>query len=304
MAATTTVQNVIDRAFEELGVVSTNSVAGLAQAPMIRYVNAAHRKLLNQPEILWDFLAKNYSFDIKADSTLATTATAGSATITITDSSTWPTAGRIILDGEEKDFTANAANVLTLSVPLTASHTEGTLTTLCYAFPSDARKPNELWIKGSVGDGIGLRYNYQDIRMFETLRCSSYDLSTIPNSQRNFFWLNGYIHLPYHTDTRLAILKYTKEPSTLTAASGVGGVLDIPDNEVQLLDYIYESVIARCYKVLKRYDRMGAHMGVAKEILDEVVAEAETKTNKVYNVAPKTSFGGIANLRYRRHYHG
>lgn len=302
MPATTTVQNIIDRVFEELGIVSTNSIAGLAEPAMIRYINSAQRKVLNQPEILWDFMSKSYSFNIKADSTLSVAATAGNTSVTITDSSSWPASGKVIIDGEEKTYTANAANVLTLSSALTADHSSGTIVSLCYAFPTDARKPNELWIRGTTGDGRGVRYNYEDYRMFETLRLSSasittVDLFSLSEAYRVFFWHDGYMYLPYHTEARLGLLKYTKEPTTLDSS---GDILDIPDHETRLLDAIYELVLARCYKVMKRYDRAGQHAGLAQEIILEVVGEAETKTNKIHNKAPKTYFGKLTSSISRR----
>lgn len=299
MAATTTVQTIIDNVLAEVGVVSTNSVTGLSTANLTRYVNSAHKELLNHPDLTWDFMIDTYAFDIKADTTVATAVTAAALTATLTETSTWPSSGRAVVEGEEWDFTANASDVLTIPASQ-ASHPAGAEVTLCYAVPSDFQKVDELWIKtASTAVGRGVRYNYLDFRMIDTLRfgmqrglafrTSRIDVSgALPSFSNNFFVHGSYIYLPYHTDTRYAFMKYSRSATHLSTTSGAGGILDIPDDQERLFDFIYDTVLARAYKILKRYDRMKEHMALAKSTLDEIVAEHQTKTNKVHAKQVKT----------------
>lgn len=296
MATTTTVQTIIDNVLNELGIVSSNSVTALSTTNLTRYVNSAHKELLNHPDCLWDFMMRTYAFDIKADTTVATAITAGAVSIVLTETATWPSTGRVIIEGEEFNYTANAADTLTVPA-CQASHPVGAEVTLCYAIPSTMRKPEELWIKeSSTTVGRGVRYNYQDFRYFDTLRFSSRRAQTFRTSRidtygafsnqvNNFFCHDGYLYLPYHTDTRYGILKYSKEATRLTSTSSI---LDIPDHEERLFEYIYETLLARGYKVLKRYDRTKEHMALADRIKMEITSEHAQKTDKVHARAIRT----------------
>lgn len=299
MAATTTVQTIIDNVLNELGIVSTNSITGLSSTNLIRYVNSAHKELLNHPDCMWDFMMKPYAFNVKTDTTIASAVTAGDLTATLTETATWPTTGRAVCEGEEFNFTGNAADVLTITAAQ-ADHPAGAEATLCYAIPSDFQKPEELWIKsGSTLTGRGIRYNYLDFRMVDTLRFgvtkslafrqSRIDTSgALPTYANNYFIHDGYIYLPYHTDARYGFMKYSRAATRLTTTSGAGGILDIPDDQERLFDFIYETVLARGYKVMKRYDRMKEHAALAQSILNEVVAEHKEKTNKIHSKHIKT----------------
>lgn len=296
MAATTTVQTVIDNILNELGIVSSNSITGLSTANLTRYVNSAHKELLNHPDCLWDFMMRTYAFDVKADTTVATAITAGDVSIVLTETASWPSSGRVIIEGEEFNYIANAADTLIVSA-CQASHPAGAEVTLCYAMPNTMRKPEELWIKeSSTATGRGIRYNYQDFRYFDTLRFGSRQSQTFRTSRidthgafsnqiNNFFYHDGYLYLPYHTDTRYGILKYSKEATRLDA---VGDILDIPDNEERLFDYICETVLARAYKILKRYDRTKEHLALADRVKMEITSEHAQKTDKVHARAIRT----------------
>lgn len=294
--ATTSVQTVIDNVLAELGVVSSNSVASLSETNMIRYVNSAHKELLNHPECVWEFMMETLAIDIKADSTLALQVLAAAGTASVSETSTWSTAGRVVVEGEEWNYTNNAADVLTIPASQ-ATHPAGSEVSLCYAMPSQFQKPEELWIKSNASTvGRGIRYNYMDFRMADTLRfglnrsmalrTSRIDTSgAYSQYSNNFFIHKGYLYLPWHNDVRYGLLKYSKKATTLTA---VTDYLDVPDSEERLFDFIYDTVLGRCYKVLKRYDRMKEHMQLAADTLAQIVAEHQQKNDKIHSKQIKT----------------
>jgi len=294
--ATTTVQEIIDNVFDEAGVNQPTSIRSLSLTNMIRYVNSAHKKLLNHPDLVWDFMMKTLAFDIKADTTLSGNAPLASTSVLLSETSTWPATGRVVCEGEEWNFTHNAADVLTIPVSQ-ATHPGGSEVTLCYEMPADFQKAEELWVKSNASTvGRGIRYNYLDFRMIDTLRfglakslafrTSRMDSSgALPTFANNFFTHDGYLYLPYHNDTRYGFLKYSKKAYRLT---DVDQFLEIPDNEERLFDFIYDTMLARVYKLLKRYDRMREHLQLADNTLTEIVAEHQQKTNKVHARQIKT----------------
>jgi len=150
----------------------------------------------------WSFLEADLLRTTIADTTLASDYASGAVTITLTDSSTWPTASSSIygflLEGDiAETWTGNAANVLSGLAGLQVAHSSTGNPDInpLYYLPSTIAKPTRISV-----DGTFLEY---------------IDPENFSNYSNRFTIMHGYIRIPDNDGSEVLRIPYYKEAVTL-----------------------------------------------------------------------------------------
>ena len=101
-------------------------------------LNIVYSEAFNDQRMKQSAREKDISFNLANDTTLAADAAAGDTTLSLTDSSTFRTAGKVLLTSEIADFTGNAANTLTGVTNLNIAHISGEVVRQLYPLISIA----------------------------------------------------------------------------------------------------------------------------------------------------------------------
>lgn len=104
-------------------------------------------------------LAKQLFVVVPSATTMSTTTVAGISSLPVSDSSSFPASGAVFVEGEVLTYSANVANVLTLTGAAQSPHTSGAEVSFAYPVPSDWGKPVDCMLATS-----GDFYDFQDDR--------------------------------------------------------------------------------------------------------------------------------------------
>lgn len=175
------------------------------------YPLATVKKMLNEGESSfisekdnWPWLESDLLFTTIADTTLASAYTAGDSTLTLTDSSTWPTASSttygLYLQGDiSETWTGNAANVLSGVSGLQVSHAVTGLPPIrpLYKLPSTIGKPSRVYVNGTQIDYI--------------------DEPSMDTTSNRFTIYQDYLRIPENDGSEVLRIPYYKNAVELTA---------------------------------------------------------------------------------------
>lgn len=101
-------------------------------------LNAVYADAFNDQRMKQSAREVDISFNLANDTTLAANASAGAITLSLTDSTSFRTAGKVLLQSEIADYTGNAANTLTGVTNLNVGHTAGEVVRQLYPLSSIA----------------------------------------------------------------------------------------------------------------------------------------------------------------------
>lgn len=152
----------------------------------------------------WPFLQKKYLFNTAADTTVSTAISAADTSAVLSATSTWPTAGAGFVEDDIFTHTGNAANTLS-GIPASGTgafdiaHAAGKDVKPIYAVPSDFWKANML------------KVNSQE------LTPDDYRLVDLTGSKYAIY--QDYIFLPVQTSAVIAVLYYSKKPTTMSSGT-------------------------------------------------------------------------------------
>lgn len=222
----------------EFGLSEDNGNEGTSSSAVLEYINKAHETFINQKA--WKFNLQLYTTYFVKDTAVATdfTNTGGATTsVVLSDTSTWPSTGKIIVDGDIIDYTANnGSTTLTCTTStIDRNHVSGEKVFFLHKMPTDFSKMAQFFI----GDTPQFP---EDIRADKE-----------PNAQR--YWqhlitkdtgvLETYIQLPWNSSKRTGYIKYSKMAVDLTVQDVSVYVLQIPIPNYY--DFIKYAVFSRLY---------------------------------------------------------
>lgn len=179
-------------------------------------MNEIYEEVFNQPNKQVNVRTDEHEFETIEDNTLNGAIEPADTSIVLDDSSEYPASGRILIENEFIDYTANdSLTTLTCSVTaISNNHADGITVRPCYALPSeiDKEKVQHLNIDG-------LPYDIVD---FTTM------LNTNISNNRNYAIFDGYILLEKGNDVMGAIFIYTPAMTRMTTGTDITTL--IPNN--------------------------------------------------------------------------
>jgi len=194
----------------------TSGSEAFPSAMIYDVMNEIYEEVFNQPNKQGDVRTDTYAFETVEDDALNGAISAGDTSIVLDDSSEFPSSGRILLDNELIDYTANdGSTTLTCGASaISVDHADNKTVRCCYALPSgiDQEKVQSLIING-------LPYDIVDIEDMMNSNKSSY---------RNFAIFEDYIVLPLNADAQNAFFIYTPVLTRMT--TGTDKPTLIPNN--------------------------------------------------------------------------
>ena len=160
-------------------------------------------------------MEETINFDTSVDTELDGDIDSGDLSITLADSTGLPSTGTIIIDDDIITYTANAANVLTVT-GVGSAHEGGSQVRRIYSMTnlgiSDFDKP------------IYLSLNESEIQYYDGRGGLDLDRYEIDN--------DDFLHLPFNSEARRAAFKYKKLVTTLSADSDT---FLIPDDYITMV---------------------------------------------------------------------
>uniref|UniRef100_A0A6M3J9B5 Uncharacterized protein n=1 Tax=viral metagenome TaxID=1070528 RepID=A0A6M3J9B5_9ZZZZ len=179
-------------------------------------MNEIYEEVFNQPNKQVNVRTDEYEFTVVEDTTLDGDLTAGDTSIVLADSSSFPSSGRILIENELVDYTANdGATTLTCSASaVSVDHSDGKTVRCCYALPSEIDKEKAQYLNIN-----GLPYNIADVAQILDENIDHYRMYAI---------YEGYIMLPKGEDAYGAIFIYTPALTRMTTGADIPSL--IPNN--------------------------------------------------------------------------
>ena len=179
-------------------------------------MNEIYEEVFNQPNKQVNVRTDEYEFETVEDTTLDGAIAPGDTSIVLDDSSSFPSSGRILIDNEFIDYSANdGATTLTCGASdISNNHTDGETVRCCYALPSeiDQEKAQDLNING-------LPYVIRDVaEMLDENR----------DHYREYAIFEDYIVIPQGMDSYGAIFIYTPAMTRMTTGTDIPSL--IPNN--------------------------------------------------------------------------
>lgn len=131
-------------------------------------------------------LAKQVFLSVPAPTTSSAAVAAGDTSFPVSDSSAFPASGAIFCQGEVLTYTANVANVLTLSSPAASAHESGCAVSAAFAVPADFSKPVD-----AMQSDDGSIYEYVDDRAEKPAGTRWYTVKPGTGTTGDYFWFPG-----------------------------------------------------------------------------------------------------------------
>lgn len=273
---------------DEFGLSEDNDNAGTSSTAVLDYINKAHENFINKKA--WKFNIKLYTTYFVPDTTVvnAFTNTGGATTsVTLSNTSTWPSTGKIVIDGDIIDYTANSSNILTCTTSsIDRNHSAGEKVYFLHKMPTDFSKMAQLFI----GD---ICYFPEDLRAEKSPNPERYWQHLLVTSNGE---LETYIQLPFNATQRTGYLKYSKVATDLTAQDESTYVLQIPIPNYY--DFIKYSVFSRLYDHQEEQD-MSIKYFKRAEIELKLATSFDSKQHNSINVPIRSTWDNPKSLLYR-----
>ena len=242
--------NVVDDAFDEIGVDSGNSMAGLTQAEMEDWGNRFAKLFIEKCKVKSQ--EDTYSFRTLTDSTIS--AAAASAAVSLTTASTvtvlgYPTSGMILLDHIPYTFSAFTTTTMTVEA-LDRAYASGDTIQIGYSAPTNFGKPITLTVDGA-------RFELQKWGRQEQIESN------------HFAIIDDYIFLPEAIGAALDVTLhfYTTASNTLTTASNM--------ELYQMWDqFVVYKLAARGFRLLYYEEKAQMYENLALQVLAQARQQA------------------------------
>lgn len=235
----------------EFGLSESNSNTGTNAENVLEYINKAHETFINRRH--WTFNTELYTIKKLADTNVNALFTTSAASIVLSDTSTWPATGKIWVEGDIIDFTANNG-VDTLTVvtsTISRQHEAGENAVLLYEMPSDFAKPAEVRVDKTI-------YNPDDQR-------NDYEPKAKTFWQYHIVDLSGvytiYLQFNRQSTSGIIYIKYARKPVDLTDTTPTTYYLDVPNPHY--IDFVKYTVMGRLYRHLEENNKAIDYEGKA-----------------------------------------
>lgn len=261
-----TVGDLIDQSRSEtLGSVSS-SLTALQDKALIKQLDRINKKFIRsahteQDNEGWSWMHGQDEFKTHAKTSLSAGISEGNGTVSVADSSAFPTSGRLAIETNENsldfvDYSANAANVFTVDtgtrkLGVTIDHLNGETVYPMYALPSDFAKIQEIYVNGR-------EYSYVETKL-------------LPPSGK-YTVVDGYLLLPDGHSSEDITLQYEKKATDLyTGDTGVDRPksTDIPEDFER---YAVEQLNSYIFMKRRKREDAAAAMQIAQVELDDALA--------------------------------
>lgn len=220
--------DVVDEAYDILSVDGdSNTFPGMSRANFNKFANRFNKEFVDSVKVRTQ--EATTSFTTVADTTIATAATSGAVSLSITLATGWPASGLTIVDGIPMTFTLSGTTLTVAAIPRDID--AGAVVQLAYAIPSDYWRTRGLF----VGD---LPYGYQRRG------------DTVTPSTQHFALYGDYIVLPVAAsgDENVTHHYYKKPTATLTSTDTMD-IMEMWDS------YIIYKLVAHGFSVLEDENR-------------------------------------------------
>lgn len=219
------------------------------------FLKAAHTM---GPNGGWSFEESFYEYITFSGTTLNGAISAGDASLILTDASSFPSAGRIVIETDRGaldfvDYTAKATNTLTVGTePIGIAHSSGEDVEPLYALPSNFSKMIDMRIDGDAVEE-------SNTSLFPTW---------------GYRYVGRYLLLPKDLGTRHVSLRYTRGATYLTntlanITTNRATETGIPKDFAR---YPIERLKAHIYRTRERYDKASQCEGIASAALRDALA--------------------------------
>lgn len=217
-------------------------------------------------------------YDLIANTTLDGAISSGASTLTLTDSSLFPSSGRIVIWEDDMpdivDYSANAANVLTVDTTkngVSFDHSDGAEVQLLYALPSNFKN-----FRRADGYGDGVQINGVPLWNKEG-EPDSRHFSLLTDGTTKYLWLNN-------NSSGNASVWYDKTSTTIDSTDDT---VDVPDD--------YQFFLAWRGIELALFGRgdNGDLISYARQMADKIKLEAlkDRNVGRRLRVRPFMTFG-------------
>jgi len=270
---------------QEFGLDDDNDNEGTSPDAILSYIDDANRTFIEHRA--WRFRLKHRT-DYKLPATTVETAfTTAAATITLADTSEWPSAGKIYVDGDIISYTANDTinGILTVTTAeIDRDHEASEQVWYLHPVPADWNKVADIW----VGD---IPLEVADVR--NSKFPLPYTFWEIQLNEANGI-LGKYLMYYYNTSKEKIYIKYGSLATNLTLNPDTT-YIEVP---APYRDYIKESVFARIYKHLEDSENMAIADAAANKILMSA-AVYDAKQHLSNRVRLKTKWDNPSMMLYR-----
>lgn len=255
MAATKTVQNVLDNIYDIIKTESTSTV--YPESFLITLIDSAQKNICNWTLINYrtkqglkkpslSFLESNTYFSSVQDTSLSAATTVGATTLSLTSSSAFPASGNVFIEWDIAAYTGNAANTLSGVTGVGFAHPSGTKVKPVFDLPSDMGRVTRMVYDGAFFlKGVDYREYLQELQKQGRAYYSTDTSSTADTFLIQPFYtiLEGAYIVVFglNLDSKMLQLYYQKTPTTLTATTDT---VTIPDDyALHTLPYIAVSTM-------------------------------------------------------------
>lgn len=249
---------------QEFGLAEDNQNEGTSSEAIIKYINEANETFINHRA--WKFRLKPFTQYIYPATTVKTQFNTASVAIKLNLTDNWPNTGRIMVDLNIIEFTANntGTDILTpVTSDINRTHEVGERVLLLQDVPSDFNKiaslyyNEQLYLPDDQRNGIE-----PESGKFWTIEVIQEDPAKILIQGR----VKKYLVFPYHTTRRKISYWYGKKATDFTVEN-----LDLTEVYVEVPEpytqYINHIVSARIYKHLEELTLSAEHENKAAAIL-------------------------------------
>jgi|SRR5215204_80484 len=244
---------------QEFGLAEDNDNEGTSADAILSYISEANELFINHRA--WKFRLKSKTQFIYPDTRVKTLFTVSGPTIELVKTDDWGNTGRVMIDLDIIEFTANntATDVLTPTLSdIDRTHETGEKAYLLYEVPADYNKVASLWVDG-------VEHYREDER---TKKFPSYRRFWEIEVKLSNGVVKKYFVFPYHSTTRKIFFWYAQKATDYTVTP-----LDLTITYIEVpspyWNYIKHVVKERIYIHLEELALADKHAMKAAEILKQ-----------------------------------
>lgn len=241
---------------QEFGLNEDNDNEGTGDDAIVSYINDANAQFINHRAWTWRRKAKT-SF-IYPDTTVKTEFTVSGPTIELNQTDNWGSAGRVMIDTNIIEFTANNTSTDILTPALTdidRVHEVGERALLLYEVPSDFNKISSMQVQDT-------RYYPEDNRDAKEPSPGKFWVIKVLKTDGSF---KEYFVFPYHTTRQKIYYKYGVKATDYKTIDDLStAYIEVP---FPYRNFMKHKVSARIYRHLEELNTAETHEKEAMKIL-------------------------------------
>lgn len=169
----------------------------------------------------WSFLRKKYLFIGADDTSLSSDITTGSTTISVADTTDWPSSGAVLIEHDIINYTGKTSTSLTGVTNIGVAHYEGATVYPLWAVPTDYSRQMALYVEAS-GSSTPVMWQYLDEFTYDTSP-EQFVYSILHDNSNNEYI---YVNTKFVGQGDMVMFHYLKTPTTLDEDADVSTVPD------------------------------------------------------------------------------